>query len=293
MSFSYEQKRTIITSVYKSICCRRSLLLGVLFAKGELSEHGISIRLEKCEYADFVSKLVQETYGKEPDISRPKGGGRVVVLTFGAKSAQNYIANLANGDLKPPLKCPSCQSAFLRGVFLASGRTCDPEKEYFVEYSLGERTRIFEKYLRGLGIIGRVTQKKTGVALYFKDSAMIEDLFGHTGLNNAVFALIDARFGGEERKKLMRVINCETNNIQRTVNAASEQSLLIGELERANLLSSLPEELENTARLRLKYPDYSLSQLSQVAVPAISKPGLSHRLKRICEIAKQLLHKDD
>lgn len=292
MSFSYEQKRTIITSVYKSACCRRAILSGVLFSKGKLVDNGISIRLEKMEYADFVSRLVQEVYGKAPEISRPSGGGRVVEITFSAKSAQNYISNIDKEELKPALKCPSCQSAFLRGVFLAAARTCDPKTEYFVEYSLGDRTEIFANYLQGLGIVGRITKKKTGVALYFKDSSIIEDLFGYTALNNAVFALIDARFGAEERKKLMRVINCETNNIQKTINAASEQTMLIGELERANLLSSLPEELEATARLRLKYPDYSLSQLSQVAVPAISKPGLSHRLKKICELAKQLLHKD-
>ena len=292
MSFSYEQKRTIITSVYKSACCRRAILSGVLFSKGKLADNGISIRLEKMEYADFVSRLVQEVYGKAPEISRPSGGGRVVEITFSAKSAQNYISNIDKEELKPTLKCPSCQSAFLRGVFLAAARTCDPKTEYFVEYSLGDRTEIFANYLQGLGIVGRITKKKTGVALYFKDSSIIEDLFGYTALNNAVFALIDARFGAEERKKLMRVINCETNNIQKTINAASEQTTLIGELERANLLSSLPEELEATARLRLNYPDYSLSQLSQVAVPAISKPGLSHRLKKICELAKQLLHKD-
>jgi DNA-binding protein WhiA len=293
MSFSYEQKKAIVSSVYKSVCCRRALLFGVLFAKGESSGNEVLIKLEKREYADFVARLVQETYGKFPEISRPSAGGRVVIVSLSSKSAQNYISNISNSEPNAVFKCQNCQSAFLRGVFLAAGRTCDPEKEYFVEYSLGERTELFERYLTKLGIKGRITCKKTGKALYFKDSSVIEDLFGYTGLNNAVFALIDARFGGEERKKLMRVINCETNNIQRTVNAASEQTALISELEAARLLSSLPEELETTARLRLKYPDYSLSQLSQVAVPAISKPGLSHRLKKICELAKQLLHKED
>ena len=292
MSFSHEQKSTIISSLYKSICCRRSLLLGVMLAKGEAVDGKISIRLEKSEYAEFVSRLAQETYGNPPAISRPKGGGRVVFVSFDSKSATNYISDLDKSNLKLNFKCSACQSAFLRGVFLASGRTCDPKKEYFVEYSLGSRSELFRDYLAGLGITSGITNKRSAKALYLKDSSMIEDLFGYTGLNSAVFALIDARFSGEERKNLMRVINCETNNIQKAVNAASEQTLLIGELEEANLLSSLPDELEATARLRLKYPDYSLSQLSQVAVPAISKPGLSHRLKKICEIARQLLHKD-
>jgi DNA-binding transcriptional regulator WhiA len=293
MSFSHEQKSFIISGVYKSLCCRRSLLMGALFAKGEVTLGRVSLRLEKQDYAEFLSSLILEIYGKCADLSRPSGGGRVVVITFESKSAANYISNFQNKPLGEGFKCPSCQSAFLRGVFLAAGRTCNPEKEYFVEYSLAERSTVLFEYLKALGITGRITKKKTGDALYFKDGATIEDLFARSGLNGAVFKLIDARFSREERKNVMRITNCETNNLQRTVNAAAKQTQLISELADAGLLSTLPEELEITAKLRLAYPDYSLSQLSMVSVPRVSKPGLSHRLKKICEIANQLLHKDE
>ena len=83
--------------------------------------------------------------------------------------------------------------------------------------------------------------------------------------------------------------NCETNNIAKTVDAARGQLEVIRALDEANLLSSLPDELEATARLRLQYSDLSLSQLAAVSVPPISKPGLSHRLKRIIEIGNNLL----
>ena len=86
-----------------------------------------------------------------------------------------------------------------------------------------------------------------------------------------------------------RRINCETNNIAKAVNAAAKQLEVISKLEEQNLLSSLPEELEVTARLRLQNKDLSLSQLAAVAVPPISKPGLSHRLKKIMELGSQLL----
>ena len=56
----------------------------------------------------------------------------------------------------------------------------------------------------------------------------------------------------------------------------------------AALMEAL-EELEATARLRIKYRDLSLSQLAAVAVPAISKSGLSHRLKKIMEYSETLL----
>ena len=53
MSFSYEQKKEIIEHVYKSSCCRRSLLCGILFAKGSCEGKSVKVTLEKVEYADF------------------------------------------------------------------------------------------------------------------------------------------------------------------------------------------------------------------------------------------------
>ena len=60
MSVSAEQKQEIIEYIYKSSCCRRALLSGVLFAKGILEEKKVILSLEKQEYAEFVSKLVHE-----------------------------------------------------------------------------------------------------------------------------------------------------------------------------------------------------------------------------------------
>ena len=148
---------------------------------------------------------------------------------------------------------------------------------------------------RYLGILRlasfKISNKKSGDVVYFKDSSAIEDFYAFAGMNKAMFTMIDARAEGELRRNAMRVANCETNNIEKAVNAARRQLKVIAELDAANLLSSLPEELEETARLRQRYPDLSLSQLSQIAVPPISKPGLSHRLKKIVELGEQLLSK--
>ena len=56
-------------------------------------------------------------------------------------------------------------------------------------------------------------------------------------------------------------------------------------------MSQLPEELEKTARLRMEHDDLSLSQLSAIMTPRVSKPGLSHRLKKITEMAVSLLER--
>ena len=59
------------------------------------------------------------------------------------------------------------------------------------------------------------------------------------------------------------------------------------------LLSSLPDELEETARFKLRYPDLPLSALAAQMTPTISKSGLSHRLKKIEEIGAKLLKLSD
>ena len=68
-----------------------------------------------------------------------------------------------------------------------------------------------------------------------------------------------------------------------------KQIALIEELIKKGLISQLPDELAETARLRLEHSDLSLSQLAALTTPRISKPGLSHRLKKITEMAEALL----
>ena len=102
---------------------------------------------------------------------------------------------------------------------------------------------------------------------------------------------MNAKIEGELRNNANRVFNCDTNNIDKAVRASLKHISYISRLDEANLLSSLPEELEATARLRLLYKDYSLAQLAAISVPSISKSGLSHRLNKISEIAEKLLTK--
>lgn len=291
MSFTSVQKQYIISQPYKSPCCRKALLFGTLFAKGEYNgKNEITVSVGSKDIAEFLSKFILEFFGVTPNIGTSPNGGRRVLLTFVSKTAANYLSNISNGQLFTN-KCDFCVSSFLRGVFLACGRIADPKKQYFLELSLGERCEPFTAVLQSIGTTPKYIDKKTEKILYYKKSSDIEDFCGYAGLNKAMFALMDAKVEGEFKKSAMRVANCETGNISRAVYAASRQLEIIRALDKANLLSSLPDELEATARLRLEHADMSLFQLSAISVPHISKPGLSHRLNRIIEIGEQLLSK--
>lgn len=288
MSFSWEQKNLIISQIYKSVCCRKALLSGILFAKGRLDCGTVKLHIEKKEVVEFVVKLIKEFYTKSVNISRAESGGRFFVISFASESAEKYISNIPDSELFVE-KCSGCFGSFLRGAFLAGGKIADPEKQYLLEFSLGERSIAFADLLSEYGIIALISYKKTGTIAYFKNSSMIEEFFALAGLNKVVFAILNAKAEGELRQNISRRINCETNNLAKAVDAAGKQIDVITRLEEANLLSSLPDELVLTARLRLEHRELSLSQLAAISNPPISKPGLSHRLKKIIELGTQLL----
>lgn len=289
MSFSSEQKTIIIGSNIKSPCCRRSLLQGALFGRARAESGVVTMSVEQRTYAEGIAQLVREFYGKVPEILPPPRGGRCVILSFSSNSASNYLSKTVSVGEPYTRKCPSCVSYFLRGVFLTSGKISDPQKQYSLEFTLEQRSDIFRDYLFGLGLSFGVADKRNGRTVYSRNSTQIEDFLGHANMNQAMFSLIEARFSAEARKNIMRALNCETKNMQKTVDAAVEQSKIIARLAEGNLLSSLPDELLTVAKLRLEYPDYSLARLAAEA--SMSKSGLTHRMNKLIEYGKRLLDK--
>lgn len=298
MSVSQEQKKEIIEHIYKSVCCRRALLSGILFAKGETEGKTVVITLEKREYANFAAKLIKEIYGKDADIYHKESGGRNVKLSFDSPSASKYIAEIDVSDNFTVCdliiqKCTSCLPSFLRGVFLASGRLSDPKKQFSLEFTLNDRADAFAKILRDLSMEPLISRKKNCNVVYFRKGDEIESFYGYAGLNRVVFDIIETKIKTLARRESQRYLNCVTSNYDRMTAVSERQINIISRLEELKLLSSLPEELEETARLKLRYPDLPLSALAAQMTPTISKSGLSHRLKKIEEVGARLLKLTD
>ena len=187
-------------------------------------------------------------------------------------------------------RCSSCLSSFLRGVFLASGRLSDPQKQFSLEFTLGDRAEKFKKILQDLSLNPLISRKKTGNVLYFRKGDEIESFYGHAGLNRVVFDIIEMKIKSLARRESQRYLNCVTSNYDRMAAVSERQISIITQLDELQLLSSLPDELEETARIKLRYPDLPLSALASQMTPSISKSGLSHRLKKIEEIGAKLLN---
>ena len=290
MSFSSEQKLEIISQPIKSSCCRHAMVQGIIVSRGVCEDGKISLSLDK-EVAAYAEKLIGEIYSKQPVYRASSIGGRRHILSFESSSAVKYLASFYDTDHFLVEKCPMCRPTFMRGIFLASGRVSDPFKQYSLEFSVGRATDKICAFFEDCGFVPRISNKKKEVVIYFKNSGAIEDYFAISGMNQTTFVFMNAKIKGEIRNNANRIANCETNNIDKAVSASMSQISLIQQLIDKGLLSQLPEELEKTALLRVEHKDMSLSRLASIMTPPISKPGLSHRLKKISSMAESLLHK--
>ena len=115
----------------------------------------------------------------------------------------------------------------------------------------------------------------------------MEDFLTRIGAPHAAMALMEAKVEKNLRNTINRQVNCETANLVKTADAAARQIAAIRAVLDTRGEEAFPENLRETVHLRLAYPTDTLAELAQRFDPPISKPGLSHRLKKITEFASK------
>lgn len=122
--------------------------------------------------------------------------------------------------------------------------------------------------------------------LYLKSSGEIEDFLALTGATRAAFDLMNAKIVREVRGNANRQMNCDMANISKSLAAAQQYTDAILEIFHRGYEIRLPEELRETARLRLENPQASMAELGHLHSPPISKSGVKHRLDKILQFYK-------
>ena len=187
-----------------------------------------------------------------------------------------------------------CKRAFIRGVFLAIGSISDPEKGYHLEFVCEdeEQARFLRNVITSFDIEARVLERKEHHVVYLKEGSSIVDLLNVMEAHVALMELENLRIIKEMRNTVNRRVNCETANINKTVNAAAKQVEDIMYIEERKGLASLPDMLYEMARVRLDNPDATLKELGEMLVPPVGKSGVNHRLRKINEYADKLREKE-
>ena len=101
--------------------------------------------------------------------------------------------------------------------------------------------------------------------------------------------LMEAKIYKDVRNQVTRRVNCDSANMKKAVAAATQDVQLFTALMQAGGDAVLGEELFALAKLRIERPDLSMSDLAETMNTGITKSGVSHRLRRIREIAEKYL----
>lgn len=182
--------------------------------------------------------------------------------------------------------------SYLRGAFMASGSVNNPEtSRYHLEiYSLyEEHNQDICEMLNFFDLNGRTLERRNGYISYLKGAEQIADFFVVIGATNSMLKFEDVRIVRDMRNSVNRLVNCETANMNKTIDAASKQLENIAYIDDTVGLQALPEKLQEIAELRLENPEVSLKELGEM-IPsgAISKSGINHRIRKINEFAERL-----
>lgn len=182
------------------------------------------------------------------------------------------------------------QKAVVRGAFMASGSINEPNKKYHLEliFSTKENAKYIFYIIENFGIECKIIKRKEKYSLYIKDGEEISKFLALIGAKKAVLDYEEIRVIREMRSNVNRIVNCETANINKTINVAVSQISDINFLKENNKFEELPEGLKEIANIRIENPESSLVELGKLLKEPIGKSGVNHRLKKIQEIAAEV-----
>lgn len=217
-------------------------------------------------------------------------GVRSLLKEMGVLSSSEGIISLDYGIPKEFITNEEWKKAYIRGSFLGGGSISNPEKTYHIEFVTHNNDYADElsKLINSYGLGSKVIQRKGSYIVYIKEGEQIVDLLNIIGAHSSLLELENVRIMKEMRNNVNRLVNCETANLSKTVNAAVRQVESIKLIQEEIGLQRLPKNLREIAELRLIYPDESLKELGELLNPPVGKSGVNHRLRRIEKIAEEL-----
>ena len=312
MSFAGDVKNELVRMDAEANCCEQaelSALLrmgGTVFFAGQ-GLLGLKFVTENASVARKVLKALKKAGLSETEVKvsramRLKKHNSYEVKAVPAKAVGQFLsqAGILSGEtfmeevlILPRKTC--CRRAWLRGAFLGGGSVNRPEGEYHLELVTQNEdfAAALVQILKASGLTAGLTTRKQDYVVYLKEGDAITSFLGLVGAHEALLAFENVRILKDMRNQVNRLVNCETANLAKTVNAAVRQTENIHRIAGRVGLDSLPGPLRAAAELRLSYPEATLQELVELADGKISRSGMNHRLRALERISEELRRQDE
>lgn len=190
--------------------------------------------------------------------------------------------------------------AYLKGLFLSCGSVNDPKtSRYHLEFFVNEyeEADFISNLLNEFMLNSKVIKKDKKYMIYIKEAEKIGDFLRIINASQAVMYYEDIRIYRDHKNMTNRLNNMEQANIEKTIMTCNEQindiNLILDKLG----MDFLDEKTQEAVKYRLKYPECSLQELSDIMSYEVDKPitksGLNHRFRKIREMANKLRENGD
>lgn len=291
MSFSSSVKEELSRHIGSARHCRIAEIAAIINTNGSIeynqtnSKYGIKVHTENPVVARKYFTLLKKTFNINVEVVmrrshhlKKKRVYDVYILKEDEVKKVLQACHLLDGDrvryrIDPLLVGTTCcKRAYIRGAFLASGSMSEPEKTYHLEIVDAHEAHSGQlmELVNHFDMDAKIIQRKKYHVIYLKEGKQIVEFLNVVEAHLALMELENLRILKEMRNNVNRIVNCETANLKKTVNAAVRQVNDITYIEETVGLEKLPELLEELARIRLEHSEASLKELGQMLSPQVA-----------------------
>lgn len=235
-----------------------------------------------------VKNLIEEVEVVENQLEIKSNVDFENIKTISSGQSEKLVQNDINNNKLIVIENDNCKRAIVRGAFLGAGSINNPSRTYHLEINLSTKNNMefLDEILKQCNI--RCKKLENNNSIYLKDGEEISSIIALFGASSSVLKFEDIRVQKEMNGKVNRIVNCQSANLNKTLNASVEQIDAIRRLQQSNKFNNLDDNLKEIALLRLEYPDMSLVELGKKLKEPLGKSGVNYRLKRIIKIAEDL-----
>ena len=307
-SYSAEVRNELARIVDEQGCCKVAELASLMRMGGTMliggnSNLGIKFITENAAVARKTLTLIKSGFHLKTEVVITRGrrlkknnSYMIKVVPSPVVTELLSVLGIMRGDNinvssdSGILRKACCRRAYLRGSFLGGGSVNRPEGDYHLELVTGNLNfaKTLLRSMKYFSLPVRLIERKNDYVVYVKDGDGVAAFLRIIGAHQALMIFENVRVIKDMRNSVNRLVNCETANLQKTVNAAVRQVNCIKRIIELKGLAKLPHSLREAAELRLAYPEATLQELVDAMEGRVGRSGMNHRLRKLEKLAGEL-----
>lgn len=302
MSFTSNIKNEI-SSIEYGESEKMAELSAILNIGVKIYEDKFEIYTENISVARRIYLLIKEIYHVEIDMDTGYNslrGNKLVLLSVHDKT-DLILSDLCIQKNNERIYVPDNylvdeehdKQAYLRGVFMICGSINDPKtSRYHLEFVISneDTANYVNNLLNEFYFNSKVIKRDKNYMVYIKESEKISDFIKLLNARTSLFYYEDIRIYRDHKNMTNRLNNCEQANVDKMIQASSEQLELIRKLRETRDFDLLEQGIKDICIYKEKYPESSMAELAEIISTEterpITKSGINHRFRKIKEMVK-------